>query len=249
MHPKQSSARAGGVVEDAKAAAQHGAPEHLIGEAEPWRKQLPLRLNAHVPAGVKPGNHDLARQIIEIHHAIGDFDRRRQKLITQTDVEREAAGHAPIVGDVRANFEHTVAGPDQLQVLRQRTVGAEQEPRHAVTGSRGAVGIGSEVGIEVEEAVALVHLEIGNLAAHQAGAEFQRVIAADVGEIDQRVERIFQADGGNRCRAADAGVAAQREDRHPVRLRQLIRKRYAQLRAQSGAAGRRLRVQVVHVKA
>lgn len=76
MHPVKSAAGAGGVVEEAEAAAHNGARKQLIGEPETRCKKLVLGLNSYVSASVEAGNQHLASEVVQIHKAIGDLYRR-----------------------------------------------------------------------------------------------------------------------------------------------------------------------------
>src|SRR5215467_11021965 len=118
MHAIQASTGAGSIVEKAEAAPQHSAMQELISEAKTRRKKFPLRLNSNVPVGVEVRNHYLARLVVKIHHAIGNFNRWWQELVAKADIDRQPAIHPPVVCDVGPDFQHTVACPNQLEVLR-----------------------------------------------------------------------------------------------------------------------------------
>src|SRR5258708_23452115 len=118
MHAIQAAAGAGGVVEKAEAAPQHGAMQELVGKAKTWRKKFPLGLYSNVPVGVKVRNHHLASLVVQIHHAIGNFNWWRQELVAEADIDRQPAGHPKVVCDISPDLQHTVACPNQLEVLR-----------------------------------------------------------------------------------------------------------------------------------
>src|SRR5579859_3023809 len=96
-----------------------------------------LRLYADICVRVIAGYEHLTSLRIEICVAVSYFDRRRQILPAQSQVESEPTGNSPVIGHVSADLQETRPSPDQLKRLCYSSGYTEQEVRHGIAGIAG----------------------------------------------------------------------------------------------------------------
>ena len=166
---------AGRVIENAVAAPNHRGMRNLVGQSEARTEILLVRLHAGVLIdAVASGNIDLAGLNIEVRPAVGDVGIGAVIIPTQTDVESQFLGNAPVVGGVQAEFDASLAGPvERVVVSNERGETEDKAGRAVASGALPRIG---ERGGEVETAVALVGLVDGDLTAAKIGAEFESML-------------------------------------------------------------------------
>ena len=237
------------IVEDARADAQDGSGAYAIGEAEARREVVPVRLHARGAIRVEAGDQKLSGNDVKVGLSVGDLHQRRVEFIAQPDVEGKPVADLPVILHVETPFGLPEPGVDEREVLFDEVGRAQQKRGHRLTGGGCIVRIVGERAAEVEPAVAAVGLVLRHLAAADVEAEFEGVRAAEIGEVDARVEGIFDADDRQRARLADAGIAAGADDRNAVGCRTLVGSTHseflAQLRAGRGAFLREIQVEPV----
>src|SRR5271168_3389891 len=97
----------------------------------------------------------------------------------------------PIVGNVHAVLASPQAGVSEHKILLDQSGKAEQEARHRVA----SAGVARQIRVgstEIESAVALVGLVLGDLAAAIVFAELQRVPAERISDVIHKLVGVFE---------------------------------------------------------
>src|SRR5204863_6892642 len=108
-------------------------------------------------------------------------------------------------------------------------------------------GIGGKVLIKAEESIALIGLVVDDLTPEYVCPELNAVSSVQLGEIDIRIEGIFEANSRHGGRSADSRVVRRRKDRQSIRERPMVGVMNSKLLAQVGAR-RRAVLQSVQVE-
>ena len=167
---------------------------------------------------------------IEVSQEVVDLFHRRCVCVAQSQIEHEPRGDAPVI----LNEPRT-----RRPVLRADSVADEQKSPRRISGEEvfkwcGIGDLRSLFALEVDPAPACISVEVIDLDAREAAAEFEGVLAPQVREIVLIIVKRVGEAIGTVCRSADVSKRGNTD------FRQAARRPHARVEGVSLAIGKNI---------